>query len=111
MRTIEQLETRRLLTAFIASSVADLVADINATNAAGGSNTITLTPGATFKVIAADNTGIAFPVIAAGNDLTIIGNGDTLQRSTAKSTPAFRLFYVSDAGSLTLSNLTLSNGL
>jgi hypothetical protein len=42
--------------------------------------------------------------------LTIIGNGDTIQRSTAKGTPAFRLFDVAGA-SLTLQNLTLQGGL
>jgi len=114
MRPVEQLETRRLLTAFTASSVAELVGDINAANAAGGANTITLTPGAVFNLTSADNdfawepTGL--PVIAAANDLTIVGNGGTIQRSTAAGTPAFRLLAVGIGGSLTLNDLTLSNG-
>src|SRR4051795_3866573 len=42
MRNVEPLESRRLLASFTASSVTDLIADINAANAAGGTNTITL---------------------------------------------------------------------
>jgi len=41
-------------------------------------------------------------------DLTIIGNGDTIERSTAA--PALRLFDVADGASLTLDQLTLQNG-
>jgi hypothetical protein len=114
MRQVEQLETRRLLTAFTATSVAELVGDINAANAAGGANTITLTPATTFNLTVADNefgTPTGLPVIAAANDLTIVGNADTIQRSTATGTPAFRLFAVATGSSLTLNNLTLSNGL
>ena len=44
MRPVEHLEARRLLASFTASSVTELIADINAANAAGGSNTITLAP-------------------------------------------------------------------
>jgi hypothetical protein len=116
MRHVEPMEPRRLLAAFTASSVAELIADINAANAAGGSNTITLTAGSTFKLNAVDNTTWTdgpngLPVIAAGNDLTIVGNGDAIQRSTATGTPAFRLFDVSAGGSLSLNNLSLSRGL
>jgi hypothetical protein len=114
MRPVETLEVRRLLASFTASSVTELIADINAANAAGGSNTITLTPGALFKLSAVDNTtagATGLPVVAAGSDLTIVGSGDTVERSTAKGTPAFRLFDVAAGGSLTLDNLTLSGGL
>jgi len=41
---------------FTAASVSDLVADINAANAAGGSNTINLVAGTTFNLTAVDNT-------------------------------------------------------
>src|SRR5262249_41463017 len=51
------------------------------------------------------------PVIAANDTLTIVGNGDTIQRSTAKGTPAFRLFDVANGASLTLGSLTVQNGL
>src|SRR5205085_6773720 len=46
----------------------------------------------------------------AGNDLTIFGNGDAIQRSAAKGTPAFRLFDVASGASLALHDLTLSGG-
>jgi hypothetical protein len=51
------------------------------------------------------------PVIAANDNLTILGNGDTIARSTAAGTPAFRLLDVADGASLTLANLTLQGGL
>ena len=41
---LEQLEGRSLPTAFTATSVPELIADINAANLAGGDNTITLAP-------------------------------------------------------------------
>jgi len=51
------------------------------------------------------------PVIASADDLTIVGNGGVIQRSTHNGTPAFRLFAVATGGSLTMNNLTLSRGL
>lgn len=114
MRPVEQLEPRRLLATFTASSVAELISDINAANATGGSNTINLAPGATFKLtaVAVGNDGpTGLPVIRPGNALTIVGNGHTIQRSTGAGTPAFRLFNVAEGGSLSLRNLTLSGGL
>ena len=46
----------------------------------------------------------------AGDNLTIVGNGDTIERSTATGTPAFRLFDVAAGASLSLANLTLQGG-
>ena len=40
---LEPLEDRTLLTSYTAATVADLIADINAANKAGGTNTIALT--------------------------------------------------------------------
>jgi hypothetical protein len=62
------------------------------------------------------NGANGLPVISGGStkiaadNLTIIGNGDTIERSTAAATVAFRLFDVASGGSLTLENLTLQNG-
>src|SRR5215470_7557607 len=75
---LEQLEDRTVPSNFTAASVSDLIADINAANLAGGSNTITLVAGKTFTLTGVDNytdgaTGL--PVIAANDNLTIIGNG------------------------------------
>jgi hypothetical protein len=108
--TLEQLEERTVPSCFTAASVADLVADINAANLAGGSNTITLAAGATFSLTTVNNaTGL--PVVATNDNLTIVGSGDTIQRSTATGTLALRLFDVASGASLTLQNLTLQNGL
>ena len=117
---VEMLEGRALPTAFSAATAADLIADINAANLAGGVNTITLTAPATspYVLTAVNNatdgpTGT--PVISGGakhlaaDNLTIVGNGDTIERGT--NAGAFRLFDVAAHGSLTLENLTLGNGL
>src|SRR5262249_17897016 len=107
---LEQLEHRTLPSAYTAGSVADLIADINAANQAGGANTITLAPGTTFTLAAVNNTtdgATGLPVIAANDNLTILGNSDVIQRNTATGSPAFRLFDVAAGASLTLQNLTV----
>jgi hypothetical protein len=99
---------------FTAASVSDLVADIAAANKTPEADTILLAPGRTFTLAAVNNTAdgpTGLPVIAAGEDLTIVGNGAVIERSTAKNTPAFRLLEVAAGGSLTLQNLTLQGGL
>jgi hypothetical protein len=111
---LETLEDRTVLSSYTAASVAALIADIKAANAAGGSNTITLAAGTTFTLTAVDNTTdgtTGLPVIASGDNLTIAGNGDIIQRSTAIGTPAFRLLDVASGASLALNNLTLQGGL
>src|SRR5207245_1096389 len=83
---VKQLEDRSLPSVYTAGSVADLIADINAANAAGGSNTIALVAGATFTLTAVNNSAdgaTGLPVIAANDTLTIVGNGDTIARKTA----------------------------
>jgi hypothetical protein len=108
------LEDRTLPSSYTAATVSDLIADINAANAAGGSNTITLAASTTFTLKKVDNTtdgATGLPVIKAGDQLTLLGNGDTVQRSSASGAPAFRLFDVAAGASLTLENLTLQNGL
>jgi hypothetical protein len=111
---VEALEDRAVPVSFTAATVADLVADISAANAAGGANTITLAPGARFTLTAADNstdgpTGL--PVIAANDDLTILGSGDIVERSTASGTPAFRLLSVAPGAALTVNSAILQGGL
>jgi hypothetical protein len=51
------------------------------------------------------------PITAAGGPLTIVGNGDIIERGTAKKIPAFRLFTVEVGADLTLANLTVQGGL
>jgi hypothetical protein len=111
---VELLEDRTVPSNFAAANTSDLIADITAANAAGGSNTITLAAGTTFTLTAVNNstdgpTGL--PVIAANDNLTIVGNGDVIERKTGKSTPAFRLLDVAAGATLTLHNLTLQGGL
>jgi hypothetical protein len=111
---LERLEDRTLPSSYTAGSVTDLIQDINLANASVGSNTIALAASTTFTLTAVNNstdgpTGL--PVIAAGHNLTITGNGDTIARSTASGTPYFRLFDVAGGASLTLSSLTLQGGL
>jgi hypothetical protein len=115
---LEALEDRTLLSSYSAAGVSDLIADINAANKAGGTNAITLAAASTspYVLTAVDNTtngANGLPVIGGkyGDNLTIIGNGDTIERSTAALTPAFRLFDVASGSSLTLQNVTLQNGL
>src|SRR5262245_41940116 len=113
---LEGLEDRAVPADFTASTVPELIADINAANALGGQNTITLAPGARFTLTAVNNGGSYYgdfnglPVVAAGDALTIVGNGDVIERSTATGTPEFRFFVVAAGGSLTLTNLTLQGG-
>jgi hypothetical protein len=112
---LEALEDRTLLNTYFAATAADLITDIGLANAAGGSNTITLSaaPSSPYTLTAVDNStdgATGLPVIAAGDNLTIVGNGDTIGRSTAAGTPAFRLFDVAAGATLTLQNLTLTNG-
>ncbi|HEY7310781.1 MAG TPA: choice-of-anchor Q domain-containing protein [Gemmataceae bacterium] len=82
-----------------------LIAEINAANQAGGDNTIVLMPNATYLL------NSALPVIAAGDNLTIVGNGALIERSEAFGTRAFRLLDVAKGASLTVQDLTLAHGL
>jgi len=108
---LEALEDRALPSSYSAASVSALIADINAANAAGGANTISLTAPTTspYALTAVNNGANGLPVIAANDNLTIVGNGDTIEKSTASSR-AFRLFDVAAGASLTLQNLNLQGG-
>ncbi len=109
--SLEPLEGRALLTSYYASNVSELIADVNPATL---NNTITLTapPTAPYVLTAVNNTwngANGLPLVE--ENLTIIGNGDTIERSTAAGTPAFRLFAVSAGYTLTLQDLTLQGGL
>jgi hypothetical protein len=112
---MEQLEARTVLSSYAAATVSDLIADINASNHAGGPNTITLSAltASAYVLTAVDNTTdgpTGLPVIAANDNLTIVGNGDAIARSTAVGTADFRLFDVAAGATLTVKNLTLQGG-
>jgi chitodextrinase len=99
------------LAATVPCTASDLISAIAAANGSG--STVTLTSGCVYTLTAVNNTtdggGVGLPVIS-GN-VTVQGNGATITRSTASGTPVFRIFDVSSSGSLTLSSLTVSNGL
>jgi hypothetical protein len=126
---LEALEERTLPSNYTADSVSALIADINAANQAGGTNTIYLasptptTAAVVFDLTTVNNTSNGangLPVIsgggkkAAADNLTINGTdqgGDIIDRSLASGTPSFRLFDVANGSSLTLENVTLEGGL
>ncbi len=116
---LEHLEDRSLPSSYSAATVSALIADINAANKAGGVNTITLTAPATSPYVLttvnnASTTGTnpqgenGLPIIAANDNLTIVGNGDTIERGNVQA--YFRLFDVASGGSLALDNLTITGG-
>ena len=78
---LELLEDRTLPSSYTAATTPDLIADINAANKAGGTNTITLAANTTFNLTAVNNTtdgANGLPVIRIihtkkGETLTIIG--------------------------------------
>jgi hypothetical protein len=95
---------------------------INAANNTGGSNVIDLVANTTYNVSCTNVDNFsdgpnALPAISS--DITIEGNGAILNRTDTgtATTDALRFFYVAGglsglpAGTLTLNNLTLQNGL
>ncbi len=114
---VEQLENRMLPSAYTALTTTDLIADITAANTVGGTNTITLTAPTTspyamtarFNTLLGGGAGNGLPVIAANDNLTIVGNGDTIEKTSGASV-SFRLLDVAPLALLTLENLTLQGG-
>src|SRR5262245_22607390 len=79
--------------------VAGLIKAINEANANPGADTISLAANGTYTLTAMDNAWYGpngLPPIAS--DITIEGNGATIQRDTGAGTPKFRLFYISGGG-------------
>src|SRR5262245_38316079 len=111
---LEPLECREVPASFTAATVPELIAGINAANATPEADTISLAAGKTFTLTAVNNSTYGdngLPVITPGEDLTVVGNGATVERSRAKGTPAFRLLNVDVGASLALQGLTLQGGL
>ena len=111
--TTEQAATLTL----VDCNAASLVAAIDTANGNGEADTINLLAGCTYTFGVVNNVWYgpnALPAITS--DITIVGNGAVIERSLAA--PAMRLFYVSradlppsSAGSLTLRDVTVRNGL
>ena len=89
-----------------------LIAAIEAANADPDATTIDLDDDCTYNLTAAyaadpDGYGpVGLPPITT--PITLLGSNTTITRN---ATAAFRLFYVTTTGSLTIENVTLSNGL
>jgi hypothetical protein len=95
-----------------ADDVAGLIAAINNANdeeVNPGADTIRLAADSTYTLTAANNGDTGLPVITS--EITIQGNGATVECSTTTGTPAFRLFTVDGTGNLTIDGLTVHNGL
>ncbi len=58
-----------------------------------------------------NSTDSATGLPAITGSVTVVGNGATIVRSSSSGTPVFRFFDVASSGHLTLSALTLSNGI
>jgi probable HAF family extracellular repeat protein len=98
---------------YSAANVPELIADINAANQTPESDSIALVAGSTYTLMDLDNSlngSSGLPIIGAGEDLTIVGNGATIERSTAADTFEFRFFHVAVDASLSLENVTLQHG-
>src|SRR5262245_43430876 len=112
---LERFEDKTVPASFTAATVSELIADINAANQTTEADTITLAARSKFTLTTVDNAtdgANGLPVIAGGEDLTIVGNGDVIERSAAKAagTPAFRLFDVAAGATFTIQNATLQGG-
>jgi len=109
-----------------AATVSQIIADINYADQNGGTFTMNLKPGVTFDLTSVNNTtdgANGLPVIGGAKavDLTILGNGDTIERIVAiysgrsgkkkADIPDFRLFDVAAGASLTLDHVTLKDGM
>lgn len=74
---------------------------------------VELAPNGTYNLTSVDNTTAQYgtnglPVIAAGRNVLINGNGATIAR--VAGSPVFRLFYLEPGATLTLFNITLTGG-
>jgi len=105
---LEGLEERVMPTIFnIANGdVTGLISAINQANTDTNPDTINLAAGGTYTLTVADNSDNGLPIITAAN-LTINGNGATIQRSS--DTP-FRILDIGNSSTTTLNELTITGG-
>jgi len=103
----------------VACNVPDLIDALNDANSDAGASTLELSAGCTYTLTAMDNSATftsmgseyyygdnGLPMIAT--PITINGNGATIVRDSGA--PDFRIFYITETGSLTINDLTLQNG-
>src|SRR5687768_5111735 len=90
---------------------------MNAANANDETDVINLALNGNYILTAPDNSTNGpngLPLVdndVAGLDLTINGNGATIERSTAAGTPAFRILQLNFEAALSCDSLTLKDGL
>jgi len=94
----------------VTCDVGDLRQQIRDANAMATPTTLYLQAGCVYTLVDADTSSAADGLPAISNTVTIEGNGDTITRSTAADTPAFRILHVFGGGNLTVNKLTVSNG-
>jgi hypothetical protein len=90
-------------------SASSLISAISTANTTPADSSLSLASGCVYSFTTADNAtdgGNALPVITGS--VSIAGNGAAITRS---GSTAFRLFDVASTGSLSLSGMTISNGL
>lgn len=76
-----------------------------------GTDTIILQGDTVYALTAVDNdTDGPNGLPAIVSTIVISGNGATIARNATPDTPAFRIFYITNEGNLTLDDLTISNG-
>ncbi len=96
--------------------VAALKNAIAAANSNGQADVINLATGGLYTLTTVDNSTNGpngLPVIlndVAGLDLTINGNGATIQRSTATPTPSFRILQISGGATVNCNGLIIRDG-
>jgi uncharacterized protein (TIGR03118 family) len=103
-----------------ASTVSQLIADINHADTVGGAFTINLQPGTTFALTQINNTSSSYynanalPIVGGARAvaLTILGNGDTITWAggSTYSNVEVRLLEVAQSSTLTLDDVKLQNG-
>ena len=114
---VELLECRDVPATFTVSTLADTGVDslrqaIADANGAAGDDSIVFAGaavGGTISLLTMGGTSFGPNALEVTSTIIITGGGETIARGGAA--PNFRLFYVSTGGNLTLSNVTLSNGL
>jgi CSLREA domain-containing protein len=97
--------------------VAALKNAMNIANSNDEADTINLASNGTYILTTVDNTlngPNGLPLVdddVAGLDLTINGNGATIERSSAAGTPVFRILQLNYEAALSCDSLTIKNGL
>ena len=96
--------------------IAGLKAAMTSANSNGQADIINLAAGGTYTLTAIDNIlngANGLPVIvndAAGLDLTINGNGATIQRDDGPDAPEFRILQIGDAAEVSCNDLGITRG-